>query len=308
MSNTQLTRVESYDPKASMVFAKVKKYSIPDKDSSKPPMKYQRIFISTKNPDGTVGDLVIPTEEVFSFGISENTDKKSGEVNGFSFPLCLYNREGATPEENKWVEKFNDIVEECKHHLVEVRTEFGEPDLEIRDLKKFNPLYYKKGEDGYPDTSKGPTLYAKIPVKKDSLEIDVDFYDFDDNPVDPETLKGGYCTTVAGVHIHSIYIGAKPSLQIKLYEANVKPVGRQKKRLMGRPVADKRVLSSKSFNPLNDPAPPSAAALAQKMEAAALSDCSSDDAGSLEEESETEVKPKKVVKKVVRRVRKVTRN
>jgi hypothetical protein len=65
-------------------------------------IEFNRINISTRNEDGYIGELIIPTERLYSFGVSENTSQETGNVTGFTFPLCLWSRDGVTPAEKTW--------------------------------------------------------------------------------------------------------------------------------------------------------------------------------------------------------------
>ena len=67
MSNfTQLVSASGYDVN-NMVFSTPVEQKIPDsKVTSK------RIYLSTKNADGTVGELCMATDEIYSFGVNIN--------------------------------------------------------------------------------------------------------------------------------------------------------------------------------------------------------------------------------------------
>ena len=135
--NTQLTKATDYDVSL-MRFSEPIQSSIPDTTIS-----YKRINITTINNDGTEGELLIPTERLFSFGVSENTDPKTKEVNGWTMPHCLHSKDGSTTAEREWVKTFNGIVNACVGHLVENSASIDKYDLDRSDLKGFNPLYYK---------------------------------------------------------------------------------------------------------------------------------------------------------------------
>ena len=62
--------------------------------------------------------------------------------------------------------------------------------------------------------------------------------DVDGNELDPRTLISRLCWVRAAVKIESIYIGANPSIQIKLYEAEIRPLETGVKRLLQRPKAE----------------------------------------------------------------------
>src|SRR3990167_2830149 len=151
--NTQLTLANGYNTQR-MIFSEPQVGSIGV-------IKYKRINLTTRNDDGSTGELVLPTSEVFSFGVSENRSQ-TGELNGYVLPLCLWSRDGPTPDEKTWIETFNNIIDRCKKFLIETKDELGKPDLIMSDLRKLNPLYYKKGDDGKIVQGKGPTLYAKL--------------------------------------------------------------------------------------------------------------------------------------------------
>jgi hypothetical protein len=212
-----------------MVFSKPEVGNIPGSA-----MNFQRIRISTKNPDGTIGDLVVPTETIFSFGVQENTDMASGAVNGYTMPLCLWNKDGPSTEEKAFSDKFDEIVEHIKSYVIDHRDDIEKYDLEMADLKKFNPLYWKR-ERGQVVEGRGPTLYAKLLVsKKDGNRIMTTFYDADSGEEieDPMELLKNYCYVNAAIKFESIFIGTKVSLQVKLYEASVKMLSSGPKRLL----------------------------------------------------------------------------
>ena len=229
-NNTQLTTASSFDVNQ-LIFSQPQPGTIPN---SVPPIAYKRVNISIRNPDGTVGDLVLQTEQLFSFGVSANRDPTTQQINGYVMPLCLWNRDGATAAEKKWTDMFNAIVESCKQHLIDEKEEIEKYDLDESDLKKFNPLYWKR-EKGKIVSGTGPTLYCKLIVsKKDGNERIISvFYDGDTgDQVDPMQLMGKYCYVNAAVKVESIFIGNKCSLQIKLWEAQVSVVESGMKRLL----------------------------------------------------------------------------
>ena len=48
----------------------------------------------------------------------------------------MYNKDGATEEQSKWVEKFGEIVERCKDYMMENKEGLGRYDLERPQLNK----------------------------------------------------------------------------------------------------------------------------------------------------------------------------
>ena len=248
--NTQLITASSYDT-SRMIFSDPVEGNIPD---SKPAITYKRINISTTNDDGTVGELVIPTERLYSYGVSENVNMNTQKVDGYVLPLVLYDRDGATEEQRAFVQCFTNIVDKCKEYLLENKEELGQYELEPNDLKKLNPIYYKK-DKGKIVEGAAPTLYAKLIVKKDKKDgnkiISV-FYDEETgDQVNPIELLGKACYSRAAIKFESIFIGNKISLQVKLYEAEVKVVSSGTKRLLSnRPKADTRVSVQTESRPI----------------------------------------------------------
>jgi hypothetical protein len=74
------------------------------------------------------------------------------------------------------------------------------------------------------------------------------FFDKDDNILEARQLMGKHCYSTGAVKIESIFIGAKISLQVKLYEAVVEPSKMGMKRLLARPKARSKVLASQNEN------------------------------------------------------------
>jgi len=252
--NTELISANSYDV-SKMIFSDPIEGAIPDST-----IKYKRINISTLNDDGSVGELVLPTEKVYSYGVSENINMNSGKVDGYVLPLVLFNKNGASDEEKNFVDTFNNIVEKCKEYLLENREELGQYELEKNDLKKLNPIFYKRDKGKIVDGSP-PTLYAKLIVKKDKKDgnkiISVFFDEDTGDNVNPLELLGKSCYARAVIKFESIFIGNKISLQVKLYEAEVKTINTGMRRLLPRPTADSSasrvtVKTSEKPKPLDD--------------------------------------------------------
>jgi len=231
MYNTQLTNATNYDVNR-MIFSEPQKNKLPGNDL----LKYQRINISTRNEDGTVGDLILKTPTLFSFGVQESKSMETKEVNGYVMPLCLWDKTNPSVEEKAWTDTFNKICEYCKEYLVENRNAIGKWELEINDLKKFNPLYWKRDKTtGKIDANTGPTLYAKlISSRRDKVDkIITVFYDADTfEEIDPLTILNKYCHATSAIKIESIFIGTKISLQVKLWEVEVRLHGSKSRRLL----------------------------------------------------------------------------
>ena len=230
MDNTQLTTASGYKT-TNMIFSKPEVGNIPGSALS-----FKRIRISTKNSDGTTGDLVLATPTLFSFGVQESTDMNTGNVNGYTMPLCMWSKDGVKDEEKTFTDTFEKIVEYTKKYIIKHKDDIEKYDLDMSDLKKLNPLYWKR-EKGKIVEGMGPTLYSKLLHSKKENRIMTVFYNEEtgDEFEDPLDLLKKYCYVNAAIKFESIFIGNKISLQIKLSEASVQLLSTGPKRLLARP-------------------------------------------------------------------------
>jgi len=236
MSDIQLTSAKGYNVN-NIIFSKPQAGGL--KDTS---VKFRRIYLSTKYQDGTEVDLIISTPRIFSFGVVENVSPEDkNKINGFVFPLVLFNKDGPSDDEKIFLDTFNKIINHSKKHLLDHKKELKLPSLDESDLKKFNPIFYKKDkETGDIADDALPTLYLRLALsKKDGVDkILSSFYDKrtgdDLNAMD---LLKKYCWTTAAIKFESIFLGSKISFQAKLYEADIELLSSGKKRLLPRPKA-----------------------------------------------------------------------
>jgi hypothetical protein len=232
-NNTQLTSVNGFKI-SNLLFGKVR-----DGGNGT-----ARLPIGIKNADGSAGELILETPDLYSFGLSENMKFGTKEADGsYSVVLCLQDKSAPTDEQTKWVDTFNSIVENIKKHLVDNRVSIKKYDLELSDLRKFNPIFIKKDKitgQVAPDAS--PMLYVKVIQDKKTGRIDTPFETRDGKEVDPMTLLGKHCNIRAAIKIESVHIGNRISLQVKLYGAEVQVKDTGIKRLLRRPVANDNVV------------------------------------------------------------------
>ena len=234
----QLSNVSNFDC-SNIIFNDPQKHTVPD---SKPPIAYTRVQMQVRHPDGTTGDLILPTERCFSFGVQANEDQHTNAVNNYSMSLVLQSRDGPTQEELQWIDTFNSIVTATEAWILDNKEELGKFDLERSDLKKLNPLWWKKETVNDPTTGKlierrvpgrGPTLYPKLQWNKQSGDITTKFYDAStDDPINPIDLISQRCNACAAIRIEGLYIGKTISLQMKMMECNVEIVDTSYKRLL----------------------------------------------------------------------------
>ena len=260
MNHTQLTDFKEYDVNR-LVFSNPEVGNIPGSVSK---LTFKRIRIATKNTDGTIGDLVLATPpDLMCYGLQEQTDPATGVINGYQFPLVLWNRNNPTDEEKDFTTTIHKICDACKDHLVKHRDTIEKYDLELNDLKKFNPLYYKM-EKGKIVEGKGPMLYIKtLTSKKEGIiKVHTIFTDGETNEViSPMDLMGKRCYVRGAIKIESIFIGTKISLQLKLFEAQVKVIDSAFKSLLNPNVVihreEKKVAETPALPSTDDTTSPS---------------------------------------------------
>ena len=204
-----------------IIFNKTKEYKV--KDSK---IKYKRIPIEVKYPNGKKGALVVQTPLLFSFGVSENKDQKTGRLNGYSVPVCLWDRDSVPDQkELAFFETLNNVVLMCQKHL---ENEFGP---ELSSLS--NPFYYKrieytdkKGrEKTKRDDSSAPILYAKLIYSEKSRKILSLFKGKGGCDLNPFKYINQYCNVKLALIIEGIFISKTvTSLQIKVHECYIKPL------------------------------------------------------------------------------------
>ena len=154
----QLSSIENIT-EDNIVFHEPKKYQV--RNTS---IKYKRIKIEIKMPNGKISPLVVETPYLFSFGVSKRENQETGELNGYTIPVCLWKKdEKPNQEEQDFFDLLSNIHDICRSHLVK---EYG--DNEATCLNEI--LYYKQieytGEKGKrrkkKDKSRSPVLYVKL--------------------------------------------------------------------------------------------------------------------------------------------------
>jgi hypothetical protein len=152
----------------------------------------------------------------------------------------MWNKDAPTDNEKAFTQILEDVVEKCKDHLIldETKDEICKYTLERNDLKTLNSFIYRKKEKGKVIEGVGPVLYPKLIESKKNNKIITSIFNDRGQEIDPMGLVGKYCWVKAAVKIESIYVGAKISMQVKVYEAEVRLVETGAKRLLQRPKAE----------------------------------------------------------------------
>ena len=118
-----------------IIFNEAKEYKV--KDSK---IRYKRIPIEVKYPNGKKGALVIETPLLFSFGVNEKKNQETNKLVGYSMPVCLWSKDSEpNTKEQAFFDVINNVMELCKLHL---ESEYG------ADLASSlsSPFYYKQIE------------------------------------------------------------------------------------------------------------------------------------------------------------------
>jgi hypothetical protein len=181
-------------------------------------LSYQRIRINISK-NGELSDLIIPSPpSLLSWGLQESRDLATQNLNGYQVPVVLWSNGNPSTEEVEFTDRFKDLCEYIKTYLVENKASFDKYDLELSELKKFNPLYWKM-EKGKIVEDKGPTLYAKCLYDRRKDKINTVFTNEETKEiVNPQSIIGKRCYVSFALKIEGIFIGNKISLQVKLHE------------------------------------------------------------------------------------------
>jgi hypothetical protein len=147
--------------------------------------------------------------------------------------MCLYTLDGKTEYEEAFVNALDQTCNQIKKLLLadEMRLALNRPDMDESDLKKLNPIWYKK--DGLKIIKDKATLYAKLICSRE-LTVFTEITDEYDNKIDARTLLNQRFTGSFAIKVESIYFGNKISLQVKAVEIVVHANDRQERKLLPR--------------------------------------------------------------------------
>ena len=217
----QLSSYDRLTPE-NIIFNEPKEFKV--KDSK---IKYKRIPIEVKYPNGKKGSLVIETPLLFSFGVSEKKNQETGKLVGYSIPVCLWGKDSEPNEKEKaFFDTLNNIRELCCKHL---ESEYG-PD---KASTLSSPFYYKQVEytdkkgkkKTRQDESAAPVFYAKLIYSEKSKKILSLFNTKAKKALNPLKYVDQYCNVKMALIVEGIFLSKTvTSLQIKVHECYVKPL------------------------------------------------------------------------------------
>ena len=225
-------QLSSYEKniKENIIFNKSKEYKV--KDSK---IKYKRIPIEVRYSNSQKGPLVVETPFLFSFGVSENKDRKTGKLVGYSIPVCLWKKDSKpNDKEKKFFDFINMLITLSKKHL---DNEY-EPD-QIKSLS--SPFYYKKIEytdkkgnkKTKVDNSSSPILYTKLIYSEKTKKILSLFKGKKGCDLNPLKYINQYCWVKLALIFEGIFISnTVTSLQIKVHECYIKDIEEPRKSLI----------------------------------------------------------------------------
>jgi hypothetical protein len=247
-----------------VMFGDIMEEDIPQKETTTAPkgrgkkqqqLKYFKIPMFYKTGDDTVSDFLVQLDEMFSFGVSENEDQATGELNGHSMSFVFYSdMKEKKPHEIRMQKLHDDLKLRCYEHMAKVADKLGRGDRWTSAASfnedNFKPFYWTKA--GQKD-EKSPALYAKIMESLKDGRVFTSFYDEKDEPIENPLSNVKYCNAVPVVKYETLYYGGgKISPQIKLWEVAVKRLERQRTRLL----KPKRNITSDSSQDNNNNSPP----------------------------------------------------
>ena len=204
-----------------IVFQTAKKHKVPNSK-----IKYERIKIERKLPNGKFSPLVVETPFLFSFGISERKDQETNKVNGYSIPVCLWKKDAEpNQKESNFLNIINKVYDLCQDHLSK---EYGEKEASsLSDILYYKQVEYvdKKGKTKKKkDEISSPVLYVKLIYSSDTKKFSTIFRVKGKKEVKPLDYKDKYFNTRMAIIFDSIYKGRNSiSIQVKAHEVHILP-------------------------------------------------------------------------------------
>ena len=197
-----------------IVFQTAKKHKVPNSK-----IKYQRIKIERKLPNGKLIPLVVETPFLFSFGT------------GYSIPVCLWKKDAEpNQKETNFFNIINKVFDLCQNHL---SREYGENEAsclsEILYYKQVENIDQKGKSKKKKDKTNAPVLYVKLIYSSDTKKFSTLFRVKGKKEVKPLEYKDKYFNTRMAIIFDSIYLGRNSvSIQVKAHEVHILPFEERK--------------------------------------------------------------------------------
>ena len=133
--------------------------------------------------------LNIQTPLMLTWGVNENTDKKTGEVQSYTMALQFPSDEYKTPQVSKFFTAIQAFEAKIKRDAITNSKEWFGKAMSAEVINAiFNPMlsYSKNPATGEPDLSKNPTLKVKLPFYEGEWK-GIEIYDADQTALFPSS-------------------------------------------------------------------------------------------------------------------------
>jgi len=133
--------------------------------------------------------LNLQTPLMLTWGVNENTDKKTGEVQSYSMALQFPSDEYKTPQVSKFFAAMQAFETKIKRDAIANSKEWFGKAMSAEVINAiFNPVlsYSKNPATGEPDHTKNPTLRVKLPFY-DGEWKGIEIYDSNSNALFPNS-------------------------------------------------------------------------------------------------------------------------
>ena len=133
--------------------------------------------------------LNLQTPLMLTWGVNENTDKKTGEVQSYTMALQFPSDEYKTPNVSKFFAAMQAFEAKIKRDAITNSKEWFGKAMSAEVINAiFNPVlsYSKNPQTGEPDHSKNPTLRIKLPFY-DGEWKGIEIYDTENTVLFPNT-------------------------------------------------------------------------------------------------------------------------
>lgn len=170
--------------------------------------------------------LKVQMPTLFSWGVQEYRDGDS--VSSYSMSLVMYNAKNggsATAEERGTIEMFEAILEKIRKYLKMKSTKDAMKKYNMdTDVDKMD-VFFRKRDEGVIVEGVAPVMYPKLYTRRvkdcNELKIETKFYDAKDEVLNPVELLSKRIIVVTSVVVDNVFIGAKPSIQLRVKECIV---------------------------------------------------------------------------------------
>ena len=171
-------------------------------------IKYKRIKIETKLPNGKTSPFVVESPFLFSFGVSKRKNQETGQLTGYSIPVCLWKRdERPNQEEQDFFNVLTTIHDICQSYL---EKNYGEDQAaslgEILYYKQIEYTNEKGKTKKEKDKSRAPVLYVKLIYSDKTKKILSIFSTKGKQNVNPLDYLDQFFNTKMAIIFESIYL------------------------------------------------------------------------------------------------------